>query len=107
MADEDLDFPNQRLRFARKRAGFKSAAAAARAMGIKVPTYQGHENGSREGFIENAEMYAQRFNVSFEWLWTHKGPMERHTLIRDDIADLPPDRQQAVRDFIEWQRTRP
>lgn len=103
---EDLDFPHQRLRFARKRK-FKSAAAAAKALGVEYPTYAGHENGNRENFIENAELYARRFGVTFEWLWTGNEPMDRNTPVRDAIADLSPDKQRLVTDLIEALKTQP
>lgn len=102
---EHLDFPHERLRFARKRK-FRSMAAAAKAFKVGYSTYAGHENGNRD-FRENAELYARRLAVNFEWLWTGKGPMDRSAPTLDIIADLPPDRQQAVLDFIEFQRSRP
>ncbi|WP_458756653.1 LexA family transcriptional regulator [Afipia sp. TerB] len=55
---------------ARKRAGFASASDAAKALGVKEPTYLGHENGSRGFKKASAEQYARRFGVSLEWLLT-------------------------------------
>jgi phage repressor protein C with HTH and peptisase S24 domain len=65
-----------RLTEARKQAGYSSARKAALAFGWKYTTYAGHENGSR-GFDDDVRTYAQRFNVSLEWLMTGKGPMKR------------------------------
>ncbi len=38
---------HERLAKARKEAGYPSGSAAAAALGVKEPTYLGHENGSR------------------------------------------------------------
>lgn len=61
----------ERLRQAREAAGYASAAAAARALGVPYPTYAGHENGSR-GLRGNLETYARRFGVSTDWLLTER-----------------------------------
>lgn len=63
----------QRLKWARKTAGFENASDAAIAVGEKIPTYLGHENGSRGFGRAKAEKYARRFKVSLEWLLTNKG----------------------------------
>jgi DNA-binding XRE family transcriptional regulator len=56
------------LAHARRRAGHASASAAARSLGIPVPTYSAHENGSRAPERETARKYAQRFKVTLDWL---------------------------------------
>ncbi|MFG1214969.1 S24 family peptidase [Xanthobacter flavus] len=61
-----------RLVWAREAAGFEKAADAARAMGVPLPTYNAHENGSR-GFRRMAQQYASKYRVSLEWLLTGKG----------------------------------
>lgn len=66
---------HERLQKAREYAGFQTAAEAAEALGMKYPTYAGHENGS-SGFRANkGEVYARRFKVSFEWLMSGRGEM--------------------------------
>ena len=45
--EENQRQQGERLKEARKRAGFKSGSAAARAIKIPVGTYNGYENGSR------------------------------------------------------------
>lgn len=57
-----------RLREARIRAGFKTAAAAARHLRVPYGTYSGHESGSRG--IKGSEIlkYAEAFSVSEAWL---------------------------------------
>lgn len=62
----------ERLVWARARAGYASAADAARALGIPEPTYQGHENGTR-GFTKSAPVYARKFRVPLNWLLTGEG----------------------------------
>ena len=39
---------HDRLKQARMDAGFRTASDAAKALAVKVPTYLGHENGSRK-----------------------------------------------------------
>ena len=65
--------PADRLRQARERAGFEHAKDAAKAMGVPVSTYIGHENGSRGYTIESAARYAHQFKVTEEWLLYGKG----------------------------------
>ena len=62
-----------RLQWARESAGFENASDAARAMGVPVPTYAAHENGSRGLRRDAAAKYAQRFKVSLDWLLTGRG----------------------------------
>ncbi len=57
----------QRLKEARKRAGFRTAKEAAESLGVAYPTYSQHENGTR-GILREAELYARRFKVSLDWL---------------------------------------
>lgn len=68
--------PHERLQKARAEAGYPDAAAAAEAMGVKPPTYFGHENGHR-GMSRAARRYADFFHVSLEWLLTGKGTPRR------------------------------
>lgn len=63
-----------RLREARNDAGFKFASEAARALGVKEPTYAGHENGSRDFDDDSAALYGRRFGVRPEWLIYGTGP---------------------------------
>ncbi|MDQ0422359.1 DNA-binding XRE family transcriptional regulator [Peteryoungia aggregata LMG 23059] len=60
--------PADRLREARKSAGFASAAEAARRIGVSPITYTAHENGTREYDREACLNYARRFHVSPAWL---------------------------------------
>lgn len=71
---------HERLTAARKEAGYETARAAAIALGVKEPTYIGHENGSRGFRRDSADQYARKFRVGLEWLLTGKGPKERRHL---------------------------
>lgn len=64
--------PHERLRAARKLAGYHDPATAARAMGVPEATYYGHENGSR-GIGRAARRYAEFYRVSLDWLVMGKG----------------------------------
>lgn len=79
----------QRLRAARRRAGFASAAAAARAFGWSEVTYRAHENGLRGIRSAVAEHYAARLNVSLAWLLTGEGrhPRRHHLDIAGEVGD--------------------
>ena len=69
--------PADRLKIARREAGFSSARAAAIAMGISVGTYSGHENGNRGLSQDFAERYARRFGVRASWLMFGDGAPRR------------------------------
>ena len=77
------DNPAERLRWARRRAGFASAAAFARAADVPEVTYRAHEKGPRavggRGLSErSARSYAEHLGVSWAWLLTGVGnPADR------------------------------
>jgi transcriptional regulator with XRE-family HTH domain len=58
----------ERLKEARKNAGYNSASAAAEALGVKYPTYAAHENGTRIPKAIELALYAKRFHVSQAFL---------------------------------------
>ena len=58
----------ERLRRARASAGYRTAAAAAAALGVKTPTYCSHENGTRDFGDADAARYSRAFGVAVEWL---------------------------------------
>lgn len=62
------DVMPDRLRTARIKAGYDSAAEAARAFGWEVPAYRHHENGTRGITVEAAKRYARAFRVNPGWL---------------------------------------
>lgn len=57
-----------RLRQARAKAGFKSAAAAADAFGWTASAYRHHENGTRSFGLDAAKKYGRAFKVKPGWL---------------------------------------
>lgn len=65
----------ERLKKARKLAGFGSAQEAADAMEIRASTYRAHENGQNEFDHEIAEQYGRKFRVRPAWLLTAELPM--------------------------------
>jgi len=81
-----MSTPSERLRQARTRAGFLSAAAAAKSMGIPEGTYAGHENGHRGFPAKSAPQYARKFKVSEEWLLYGKGSIDD---VPDERIDIP------------------
>jgi SOS-response transcriptional repressor LexA len=82
---------HERLIQARLSAGYDSAAAAARALGVKEQTYYSHENGNSGLRPKVAEKYARKFKVSLEWLLTGRGEMSAVGAIpyEDEVAGLP------------------
>jgi phage repressor protein C with HTH and peptisase S24 domain len=71
MAD-DVEI-GQRLKAARKKAGFKTAKAAAESLGVPYPTYSQHENGTR-GITREADLYVRRYRITLDWLMRGRGP---------------------------------
>lgn len=59
---------HERLRAARRRAGFPSARSAATRHRWAVSTYAQHENGARKLSAENVRDYAARLGVDPGWL---------------------------------------
>lgn len=68
-----MDSIGKRLKWAREQKGYASAAEAARAIGVKVPTYTHHENGTRGVKLPEAHRYARFYGVSENWLLTGEG----------------------------------
>ena len=58
----------ERLRQARKKAGFESAAEAAQRFGWQEPAYRHHENGTRGFGADAAKKYGRAFRVKPGWL---------------------------------------
>lgn len=78
---DDLDTPGQRLRFARERAGFKTAKDAARKAGIHEVSWRAYEN-DQHGYSRKATGISKIVGASVEWL-LEGGPV-------DDIEDSTP-----------------
>lgn len=78
---------HDRLRHAREAAGYKTAKAAAEALGISPETYRGHENGSRGITPARAKQYARLFGVDVGWLLY--GESRRGDKLSSDDIDAP------------------
>lgn len=80
-----------RLRIAREAAGYATAADAARALGVALPTYYSHENGASGLRVPVAEKYAKKFKVSLAWLLTESGERSPDGAIpyEIEVAGLP------------------
>lgn len=78
-----------RLREARAAASFRNATEAAASLGVKYPTYAGHENGTRAVGVEDAILYARRFKVSLDWLLTGSGRGPGGEQAASKITDEP------------------
>lgn len=95
-----LDEPDERLRWARERAGFKKATDAARRFGWNENTYRSHDNGTRDISRKAAARYARAYKVPIGWLLTGEGSMSEW--IDPELVNLwdqikPEDRPQALR----------
>jgi phage repressor protein C with HTH and peptisase S24 domain len=78
-----------RLKAAREKARFASAAEAARAFGWKESAYRHHENGTRDFGPDAAKRYGRAFKVKPGWL-----------LGLDNIDGGPPPQSQEQDDFL-------
>lgn len=58
----------ERLRQARIKAQFKYASDAAATLGVTASTYRAHENGQNDFSLDEAKLYAKKFNVDPLWL---------------------------------------
>lgn len=95
------DSPSERLRWAREQAGYRSAAAFARAADVPEVTYRAHEKGPRavggRGLTEQtARGYGGHLGVSWAWLLTGAGePFEPNAAAEAQSptpASAPPNR---------------
>ena len=71
---------HERLRLARTKAGFLTAADAARRFGWQMETYRHHENGTRNAPKAKVQTYARAFRVSPEWLLLGIGDSSKRPL---------------------------
>lgn len=101
-----MSTPADRLRAARKAAGYRTATDAAKAMGAHRATYIGHENGNR-GFANDAARYADFFGVNLDWILRNRGAMKgKADPLLDKIRQLPPEKQQEALDYLDYLASR-
>lgn len=96
-----LDDPDQRLRWARQRAGYESATAAARRFHWKESTYLSHENGTRDLSRKAAVKYAKAFKISAGAGWLLYGEGALTPPIDPEVpllwANLVPEDQNTIK----------
>lgn len=63
-----MNAQSDRLREARIKAGFTSAAKAAEALGVAPSTYRAHENGQNDFDLDQARIYGKRLGIDPFWL---------------------------------------
>lgn len=68
MAYPRIREPHERLTWAREQAGFRSARAAAAAIGEAESTYRAYEKDLRRFDADKAISFARAFNVTPQWL---------------------------------------
>jgi phage repressor protein C with HTH and peptisase S24 domain len=78
-----MEQPHDRLRIARERAGYPTAAAFAERHRLTEVTYRSHENGTRGISIRVAARYASLLGVSWQWLLTGDESAEK------DAEEIP------------------
>lgn len=93
--------PHDRLKQARKRAGYQTASEAARALGMSVQTYIHHENGERK-LTPHAVRYATFFRVNVGWLLSGKGQIDGSSPIAEIYERLPERAKQEAVDYLEF-----
>lgn len=93
---------SERLRQARKKAGFESATEAAERFGWQVPAYRHHENGTRNFGPDAAKKYGRAFKVKPGWLLCWEGVDDQAP------AEAPEDNRLVVNAAVEagvWRQT--
>jgi len=92
----------ERLKFLRKKAGFRSSREAALHFGVPPSTLNSHERsgqpGARDFDEEEAAKYARWFGGNMLWLYHGKGSLEDHIDSADLAAALDDGRSERVQD---------
>lgn len=98
--DQDMA---ERLREARKLAGYGDAQEAVDKLGWVYSTYMNHEGGHR-GFTHTARRYAAAYRVNLTWLITGQGTPRGKEPIPDEVANLTPE-ERAVIQLLRSQKS--
>jgi hypothetical protein len=98
--------PDERLRWARERAGFTTATDAAHRYNWNENTYRSHENASRGISKRAAEKYAKAFKIPVEWLLFGHGSMlpPPDPEILSLWTNLRPEQQEIIRQLMREMR---
>lgn len=113
-----MNTPHDRLKQARKDAGYRTARDGAERLGVPYGTYAGHENGNRGIKPAEAESYAKAFKVRPEWILYGKVGPEPLTnsenpqpplkpivkAIEDSLDGLTEKEQRTIADYVARQR---
>lgn len=84
-----METMGERLRRARRSAGYSSAMSAAKALGISASTYTAHENGQNNFGPEEALHYGKKFGVTAAFLLTGEAVEGEPSLEDQDETALP------------------
>lgn len=96
-----MESQGNRLERARKKAGFKTATAAAKRFGWTYTTYKSHENGQTNNIpVEDAIAYAAAFKVTPEWISYAVGDID-DTGIDQLLRDKPGKLKKKARRLVE------
>jgi SOS-response transcriptional repressor LexA len=76
-----MSLQSDRLRKARKDAGYETGKDAAEAMGVPVSTYLQHESGHRGFPASRAQRYGRFFRVTPEWLLYGRESVDKLTAL--------------------------
>lgn len=109
---ELLQDPHERLRWARIRAKYATAKAAAESLGMKKDTYSAYERAPDKSKVtgmthQRAMQFARKFKVSWEWLLNGKGtPFSKpQTLAQERVltamSEAPEEEQDRVAAAVE------
>lgn len=93
---------SERLRNARVRAGYNTAAEFARAAEVPEVTYRAHENGSRDLTIRAAQSYSDKLKSNWKWLMFGQQYIEDIAAeVRGLSIDYPEHIKKLI-DFGDW-----
>lgn len=80
-----METKGDRLRDARLAAGYRTAKAAADALGMRPTTYGAHENGQNDFGIDEAQVYAKKFSTDPLWLLTGQYALQKTAIAGDFV----------------------
>lgn len=77
---------HERLKSARRAAGFSSATEAIKKHAWRGSTYRAHENGQNQYDTITARIYAEAFNTTAGWLLTGEEPFDANPVLFDPAS---------------------
>lgn len=85
MDDDELSTPGSRLRWARKKAGYRTATKAAKAARVGEVSFRAYEN-DQHGYSKHATQFAKTFDVPVEWLLDGGSPPAKFSTFDNNFA---------------------